>query len=159
MLEGEGAGPREQSPGSGTRRRAEELHEPLGARVAVAPAQSRRPPRRGLSPKRPRRSPPHCPQRSKNFATSRTGTNKYITPFNETTDNYPANLPPPHPGLQGSATFRALRPPPKGRGDLFKRQKKKSKSKPRALYLAHQLLSTVQMHGTKNVVSLQRFQQ
>lgn len=101
--------------------------------MAVAPAQSRRPPRRGLSPKRPRRSPPHCPQRSKNFATSRTGTNKYITPFNETTGNYPANLPPPTPGLQGSATFRPLRPPPKGRGDLLKRQKKKQKQTPGSL--------------------------
>ena len=87
VLEGEGAGPKEKSPDRGTQRKAEGLHEPKGPRVAVAPAQSRRLPRGGLSPERPRRSPPHCLQRSKNFATSRTVTNKFRTPFKKPTDN------------------------------------------------------------------------
>lgn len=87
VLAGEGAGPREKSPGRGTRRNAEGLHEPKRPRVVVAPAQSRRLLRGGLSPERPRRSPPHCLQPSKNFSTSRTRTNKFRTPFNKPTDN------------------------------------------------------------------------
>lgn len=103
--------------------------------MAVAPAQSRRPPRRGLSPKRPRRSPPHCPQRSKNFATSRTGTNKYITPFNETTGNYPANLPPPAPDCRARQPSAPSGPLQKA-GGIFLKDKKKAKANP-GLFTLH----------------------
>ena len=50
VLEEEGAGPREKSPGRGTQRNAEGLHEQKGPRMAMAPAQSRRLLRGGLSP-------------------------------------------------------------------------------------------------------------
>lgn len=106
-----------------------------------------------LSPKRPRCRPPHCLKGSKNFATRQTWTDTQINPFNKATRNDSANLPPLDSRAQRPSSLS--HPLPKDQGYFFFFKEKQCW----ADYLAHQLLSAVQMYSAENVVSLQRLQQ